>query len=162
MHTATPARRVRGRVCVSHGRRVLARVLARLLRLPRASAAADTRLIITALAASERWERTFDGRRFGTRQWVAEEGDLVERFGLLEFRFRLEVSDRGLSYVQRQVLFRLARIRLPIPRSLAPRVQAREEPAGVHSIAIDVKVMLPCGGLLIGYEGVVDIEETRA
>ena len=46
----------------------------------------------------EQWRRTFDDRRLDTRQYVAGNGDLAERFGLLEFRFRLAASDGSLIY----------------------------------------------------------------
>src|SRR5258706_15371611 len=82
--------RGRGGLRIAHGRGHAARWLARLLRLPRASQAADTRLVVTAAAGGEHWHRTFDDRHLVTRQYRAGDGELAERVGILEFRFRLQ------------------------------------------------------------------------
>ena len=74
-----------------------ARLLARLLRLPHAGDASDTRLVITPQGAGEWWRRTFDGRRMDTRQYQAGDGELAERLGLLELRFRLDAADGSLA-----------------------------------------------------------------
>src|SRR5437867_9899788 len=78
VHATPPTMHARGRLRIEHGRSHLARFLARLLRLPRASEAAET----------------------PTRQYQAAAGELAERFGVLEFRFRLEVSEGSLLFRQ--------------------------------------------------------------
>jgi hypothetical protein len=57
LHATRPLVRARGPFRVEHGTHRVARVLARLLRLPPARAAVDTRLVITAIGDSDRWER---------------------------------------------------------------------------------------------------------
>jgi uncharacterized protein DUF4166 len=151
-----------GLLRVEYGQSAVARLLARVLRLPRPSAAADTRLVVTARAGGEEWERTFDGLRFVTRQDNADDFELAERFGVLEFRFRLDVTDGSLVYVQRRVSLRCGRFRLRIPAAWAPRVEAREDPAGPARVNIHVRVVLPGVGLLMTYGGVVHVEETPA
>ena len=93
----------RGRLRVTHGPSQLARLLARVLRLPRASDAADTRLVITASPDGETWLRSFGDRRLDTRQYEAGASELAERIGLLEFRFRLEALEGSLLFRQIEV-----------------------------------------------------------
>ena len=70
VHIAAPSMRARGIFRVSGGRHWIARVLAVMLRLPRPNVAADIRLAVTTEGSAERWERTFDGRCFETRQSI--------------------------------------------------------------------------------------------
>src|SRR5687768_17970471 len=104
-----------GRLRIRRGRSWLARIVATLCRLPRTSDAAAVKLIVTREGDSERWERTFDGRRLHTRQHRSTDGDLIEQFGCLEFRFRQIGSGAGLLYAQRDVSLRFRRFRLKIP-----------------------------------------------
>jgi hypothetical protein len=158
MHTTTSPVHARGDLRIEYGLHPMARLLARLLRLPHPSASADTRLVVSARGDGELWERTFDGRRFATLQCRWHD-DLAERFGVLQFRFRLCVSDGSLLYVQRQAAVLCWPVRLPIPALCAPRVEAREDPAGPNRIQVEVRVLLPGIGLLISYAGIVDVEE---
>lgn len=162
VHATYSIVRAHGHLRIEHGRHHLARFLARMLRLPRPSAAAETRLIVTAHAAGEHWQRTFNGRRLDTRQYESSESEIAERFGVLEFQFHLDASDGSLLYVQREAAFRLGWFRLRIPASWAPRVEAREDPAGLKRVKIDVRVALPGIGLLITYDGLIDVEDRRA
>lgn len=161
-HLTGPVVRAHGRLRIEHGRRLLARLLARLLRLPRPGAAVETRLVVTARAGGEHWERTFHGRRFTTRQYESSASELAERFGVLEFRFRLDASGGSLLYVQREAALLCGSVRLRIPAALAPRVNAREDPAGPTSVHLSVGVVLPGVGLLVAYDGLVNVEDTRA
>src|SRR5262245_56636765 len=149
-----------GRLRIEHGVHPLVRLLAWMLRLPQPSDACDTRLIVTAVGEDERWERTFSDRRIETRQYICDD-TLAERFGILEFRFRLRESGGSLMYVQREAAFRWRPVRLPIPSSWAPRVAAREDPAGPRYIQVHVRVALPRVGPVISYAGLVEIDETR-
>jgi hypothetical protein len=162
VHAVHPVLRTRGDLRVDRGRHRLVRVLAWMLRLPRPCAAATARLIVTALGDGERWERTFNGRRFETRQRKSNDFELAERYGVLEFRFRLEASGGSLLYVQRDACLLFGWIRLRIPAAWAPRVAAREDPAGPARVNISVRVTLPGIGLLIAYDGSIEVEDTRA
>jgi len=132
------------------------------LRLPRASAAAETRLVITSDADGERWRRTFGDRRLDTRQYRAGDGDLAERIGILELRFRLEVSEGGLVFRQRAAAFLWGPVRVPLPAAWAPTVDAREDAAGRRQVRIHVGVALPALGPVLTYDGTIEIEEARA
>lgn len=132
------------------------------MRLPRSSDAAETRLVITPRADGEEWRRTFDDRRLDSRQYEAGDGDVAERIGLLEFRFRLEVSDGSLLFRQLDAALVCRSVRVRLPWALAPRVEAREEPAGARRIRIDVRVAVPVLGTVLTYDGIIHIEEARA
>jgi uncharacterized protein DUF4166 len=160
MHGSHAAMHARGRMQIEHGVHPFARLLAWMLRLPRPSVACDTRLIVTALGDEERWERTFNDRRIQTRQYICDD-TLAERFGVLEFRFRLEASDGSLVYVQRDAALLCLPVRVRIPMVWAPHIEAREDPAGPRRIQVGVRVALPGVGLLIAYSGLVEIEEPQ-
>jgi hypothetical protein len=132
-----------------------------LLRLPRASDAAETRLVITSGADGERWLRTFDDRRLDTRQYQAG-CELAERIGILEFRFRLEASEGSLFYRQLEAAFLCGPVRVRLPAAWAPSIEAREDPAGPHQICVHVRVALPALGAVLTYGGTIDIEDTCA
>jgi uncharacterized protein DUF4166 len=159
LHTADPVVPAQGHFRVERGTHLLASLLAWMLRLPQSSAVADTRLVIAARGDEEHWERTFNGRRVETRQYASDD-DLAEGFGILEFRFRLHPSGGSLLYVQREAALLCGPVRLRIPAPLAPRVEAREAPAGPKQVQVEVRVVLPGIGMLIAYGGVVGIEET--
>jgi hypothetical protein len=154
--------RASGRLRIVHGRSRAARVLARLLRLPRASDVADVRLVITSGPDGERWRRTFDGRLLDTRQYRANESELAERIGVLELRFRLEASEGSLIYRQLEAAFLAGPVRLRLPAMCAPRVDAREEPAGARRMRVHVGVAFPGLGSVLTYDGLIDLEDTPA
>ena len=177
VHSRETTARAHGRLRIQHGRSLAARILARLLRLPRPADAAETRLVVTSHAGGERWLRTFADRRLDTRQYRAGrpgaggpgaggpetgEGELAERIGLLEFRFRLEASQGSLVFRQVGAALLLGSLRLRLPAASAPRVDAREDPAGARQIRIHVRVALPAVGALLTYEGTMNIEDTGA
>ena len=161
VHTRRSILRASGRLRVEHGPHFVARIVARLLRLPRPTAAADTQLVVTSRPDGEHWRRTFDGRRFDTWQYESNAFELAERYGVLEFRFRLDASAGSLLYVQRGASLSFGPVRVRIPARWAPRVEAREDPAGQARLKVSVRVVVPGVGQLIAYEGIVDIEKTR-
>ena len=162
VHATHSIVRAHGHLRIQHGRHPVARLLARMLRLPHPCAAAEACLIVTARADREHWQRTFNGRRLDTRQYESKESELAERFGVFELRFRLDASEGSLLYVQRGAAFLFGSVRLRIPVSWSPRVEAREDPAGPRRVQVDVRVALPGVGPLITYDGVIDVEDTRA
>jgi hypothetical protein len=107
VHEAHSIVRACGNVRIEHGCHPLARILTRLLRLPRPNRAARARLTVTVHGNEEVWQRTFDGRRLDTRQYESPESCLAERFGVLEFRYRLDACRGSLLYVQKDAALRL-------------------------------------------------------
>jgi len=161
-HATHSVTRARGHLRLEHGRHFFARVLVRVLRLPRPSAAGDTRLIVRAGDGGEHWQRTIDGCAFNTWQYQSPASDLAERFGPLELRFRLEEHAGSLVFVQREAAFVAGPLRLAIPTWCAPRVEAREYGAGLATVGVRVRVSLPVIGLLIAYDGSIDIEDSAS
>jgi hypothetical protein len=150
-----------GRLRIAHGRGRVARVLAALLRLPRPSGAAETRLVVTSRGGVEEWLRSFDDRRLDTRQYQTGHCELGERIGVLEFRFRLEASAGSLVFRQLEAAVVVGPVRVRLPAAWAPRVDAREDPAGAHQIGVHVRVVLPALGPLLTYDGTIDFEESH-
>jgi hypothetical protein len=151
-----------GRMQVQHGRGLIARLLAGVLRLPRETAAASIQLVIVPEGRSERWVRNFADRRLETHQFLAGDGELGERAGRLELRFRLVPLRGSLLYKQVGVAIAIGPIRLWLPRAFAPVVDAREDAAGDNRVLVSIKLSLPLVGLLLAYGGAVEIEERCA
>ena len=158
LHAASPVIRARGRFRIEHGDHPLTRLLIRLLRLPHASDSAETTVVVTRSRCGEVWHRTLNGRRLETHQGRAGDSEIGERFGVLEFRLRLRVEDGSLLYSQRGVSFRCGRLRIALPRAFAPRVDAREDPAGPDQVYVQVQIALPVVGPLISYGGTIHLE----
>jgi hypothetical protein len=154
--------RAHGVLRVTHGpgraARVLARVFARALRLPPAGAAVDTRLVVTTADGCDHWQRTFDGCCLDSRQYARGADELIERFRHLEFRFRRETAGAGTVFRQLGAALRAGPLRVPLPRRLAPRVDAREDVMGPGRRYVDVRVTLPGFGTLLTYDGALDVE----
>src|SRR5678815_4363438 len=77
VHTSHSIIRASGRLRVEDGRPFLARMLARMLRLPRPTAAAETQLMVTVGPECEHWRRTFNGRHLKTRQYESNTSCLL-------------------------------------------------------------------------------------
>ena len=151
-----------GNFRIVHGQHDVARFVAWMLRLPPPSESAETRLMVTAADSGERWHRIMNGRRVDTRQYESRASEMAERYGVLEFRFRLDASRGGLLYVQRQIALRVGPVSLRIPASWSPRVEAREDAAGPGRVSVAVRAWLPRVGLLIAYDGTISVEHHTA
>ena len=149
-----------GRFRVRHGAGPIGALLARLLRLPSANEAASLRLLVTPLGRGERWVRTFDGAPLVSTQ-REDGGRLVERIGPLELGFRLEVRNGALHYLQAGAALSVGSVRIPFPRALAPRIEAREEPEGTEGTRVSVAVTVPWVGLLLAYGGYLETDAGR-
>jgi hypothetical protein len=147
-----------GRFRITRGPGYAARVLAALLRLPRPSLAAETRLVIAAYGDRQQWRRSFDDRHLDTWQYQTGDRELGERIGILEFRFGLTAANGGLVFQQVDAAFVLGSMRLRLPAAWAPRIEAREDPAGADQIAVNVRVVLPRVGPLLTYDGTINLE----
>ncbi len=157
LHAAGSHVYAHGHLCITGAMTSAARTIARALRLPRASAAAATTLAIVREGDGERWVRRFERRRLDTRQ-SADAGALLERYGVLEFRFALERRDGGLWYRQIGVSVAAGSLRVPMPRALAPVVLACEQPADHGRVSVDVRISLPWAGPVCRYRGEMTIE----
>ena len=151
--------RARGSLRVEHGEHLLARLIARAMRLPQPAMAAETQLVVTPAAQCEHWHRTIGRQSFESRQYAAGDGELAERFRLLEFRFDLQASAGSLIFRQLGVFLRFGFLRVRLPMRLSPTVEAREDSAGAGRTHIRVRVVAPLVGLVIGYEGEIAFED---
>jgi hypothetical protein len=137
------------------------RVLRRLLRLPHAGESVPLRLTVLARGHGEEWRRVFAGRPLTSFQSAAPGRLLVERMGPIEMRLRLRAAEGSLSYRSVAVACVGGPLRLALPRGLAPRVTAREDPGGgPERVRIFVQVFVPRLGLLIAYAGTVATGES--
>jgi hypothetical protein len=143
------------------GGNFFARALARLLGLPAGGEGVRVCLSVTRAGdgEAERWHRTFGGRAFDTLQREGEGRLLAERAGPFELLFELSVEGGALVYAQAGAALRAGPLRVPLPRALAPRVEARERGAedgeGVH---VHVSSTAPLVGLMLSYEGRLRVE----
>ena len=93
------------------------------------------------------WDRTFGTDRLRSIQWL-ERGRLVERVGVLTFRFDVTADETGMRFR----FVRLTAFGMPIPRMLALRVDAdvTGSDADWH---VRVVVRAPGSRLLTSYDG---------
>ena len=151
----------RGRFRVTHGRNYIARQMARWSNLPPQDDSAPVVLQIHAENDSQRWDRRFGTHGFTTLQW-ADGGRLVERFDGWELHFALRVNGQTLVYEQCAARLCLGSMCFPVPLIFAPRVQATEESAGPNRVHVRVTVTLPLLGLLIAYDGHLEVGELES
>jgi hypothetical protein len=157
-HGSRPHTLARGTFRVVRGPGRIAAVLASALRLPPANPATELRLQIVADGAGERWQRDFGGQRLDTTQEPSDDGRaLREQFGPLEFTFALHVLAGSLVHVQRATALVVGPVRFPLPAWSAPRIVAREDPAGDH-VRVEVRIQAPGVGMLVSYDGVVTVD----
>lgn len=149
----------RGLFRVTHGGNPVTRLLARLSGLPPQADSTPVllKIIRTEENEGERWERRFGGSGgFTTFQWAAG-GELVERFDCWELHFALRVVGQTLVYEPCGARLCLGPLRIPAPRTFAPCVEATEESDGPHRVHVRVRVTLPLVGLLIAYDGHLEV-----
>ena len=160
-HPAGAGVRAAGTFAVRRGSGRFAGLLARLLGLPEPGETVPLLLRVTPLAGGgERWRRRFAGRDFTTEQREGAGSLLAERAGPVEMLFRLTAQGGALVYEQAGLALCAGRLRVTLPRSLSPRVEASERAgAGGRGVRVYVRVTAPLVGLLIMYEGLVTTEE---
>lgn len=136
----------RGQGTVVRGRNPLARLAGAITRMPPSGASA-VHVAFTERDGVETWTRAFGDHRFSS-ELTQSGGLLVERFGPLRFMFDLPSDRHGL----RMVLRGWSVIGIPLPRALAPRIEAREwqddERFRFHG-----RVAAPLAGEIVRYEG---------
>jgi hypothetical protein len=146
---------------IQHGTSWLSRIVAAILRLPRAGDAVATQLTVLRTRDGEKWVRRFAKNTMTTTQAADASGLLIEHFGMFEMRVRLEVVAGTLIYTQVGAALRLGMLRVPLCRRLWPHVTASEEANGKNGTHVSVRVTLPLAGLLISYDGCLDTLDTE-
>jgi hypothetical protein len=163
MHCGGESVHAAGVFQISRGTSLGARLLLMFFRLPPPNVASQVQLIVRPVGQCETWLRLFDGKPVVTVQRESVNGLLAERFGPLEFRFRLSFADHTIHYRQVGVILRLALPFLPgipLPGWASPHVSAWET-AGASEMEtrILVEVSAPLAGLLFSYEGTLRREQ---
>lgn len=154
-HTYDGELRAEGTFAVRRGTARAARVVARLLGLPEGGEAVPLLLSVkTRDGGGERWRRTFAGKDFVTEQREHAGPLLAERAGPFELLYRLSAEGGALAYRQEGAALRAGRLRVGLPRRLAPQVEAWER-ACEGGVRVSVCVTAPLFGLLVAYEGLV-------
>lgn len=140
---------------VHRGQTRLARMLCTLMRAPKTGSAVSVRVDIRRQGGREVWRRTIGSRVYVSRQ-VRTAGRVRETIGPLEVCFRVAVDDDGVGYVQERVVLRLGRLRVRLPRRVAPQVHARAVERDETSFFVRVDVCVPPEARLFSYWGVVE------
>jgi hypothetical protein len=136
-----------GEGTVARGRSPLARLLGAVIRFP-PSGAYPLRVEFEERGSGERWTRDFGGHRFSSTLG-ARGRRVAERFGPLSFVFDLPAGPHGLAMQLRRWTF----LGLPLPLSLAPRIQAREWQDEAGRFRFEVAVAMPLAGDVVRYSG---------
>ncbi len=142
---------IQGIVGVSQGN-FLARMICRLLKLPKAGTKVELRVEADHQADIVYWNRNFAGQQMNTR--FRRQGDYVyESLGPVKLFFYLENKNGALIYNLKRVA--LWGMRLPL--FIAPKLSAFEKAcAGKYSFK--VLISLPVIGKLIEYHGELLLE----
>ena len=146
-----------GRFEFRGGRGLAARLTRWLLRLPSAATTPEAQLTIARDAESEIWMRMFGQRALVTTQRRLPDGSLAERFGALEFRFHLGVTQGAMTYVQAGAAVTIGWLRVPLPRWIAPLVEAREACIDGETVFATVRISSPLIGVVMSYEGCIQV-----
>jgi hypothetical protein len=136
-----------GEGAVERGTNPLARLAGWLVRFP----PAGTYPLHVAFAernGAETWTRRFGPHRFHSK--LRQRGDrVVEAFGPLRFAFDLPSNDQGLT----MELAGWSALGIPLPRFLAPRIEAREWQDEAGRFRFLVAIRAPLIGAIIRYTG---------
>lgn len=129
------------------------------LRLPRAGAAVQVSLLIQRQTNSEKWFRTFDGLPCVTMHSLRR-GQLVETVGPLALELMVTSESSRLIIELRRVALWIRGLYLPLPGRATLRIEAcvSSSPT-VGSVHVRVHIWSTITGLLVRYEGDLDVAE---
>ena len=135
-----------GEAVVERGEGLAARLIARVMGFPPAGRY-PLHVAFAERDGVETWTREFGPHSFESRL-SERDGQLVERFGPLQFRFDLPSDDKGLAMELRG----WSCLGIPLPMALAPRSRAREWQEDGR-FRFDVPIALPLIGPVVHYTG---------
>lgn len=141
-----------GRGSVERGDSFLAKITGWFLRLPPNMADCAVRVTIERKGEIESWQRDFGGHKFFSEMSNAGsdgDGRFLESFGLVSGILNLPVRDRQLDY--ECIGFRA--LGIPLPRFLAPKVNAYEREDERGRFRFFVEIRLPWSALIVRYKG---------
>jgi hypothetical protein len=141
-----------GRFTVKGPHSAAGRVMSAMFALPKTTAETPFKFELDAGAAQETWRRHFPGRLMVSKMRVGA-GVLVERFGPINFHFRLQADQGQLNMLLQSVTV----FGIRAPKFMTPTVMAQETGAQ-GKLHFSVSAHLPLVGLLAEYRGYLDIE----
>lgn len=150
-HAEQGVTHLEGQCTVIGAKTTLAKIVARLFSLPRASPPAPMRFELRATPTEESWLRLFPSRPMHSRL-ALEAGHLTERFGPVRLHFFLQADKSGL----RMILKKLTIWGIPLPHFLLPTVLA-EETASPGKLHFAAGASFPIVGLVAQYRGHLDV-----
>ncbi|MDH7800284.1 hypothetical protein P3T31_000307 [Rhizobium sp. AN70] len=154
LHDSGQAREWRGVAEVRRGRGVLARLISAVLGFPQAGTHVPVSVAFAPDKGTERWIRTFGGRRFSSTQSVGKGRNqylLEERFGIVTVALALVLDGGRLALIPR----RWSVLGIPLPGFLLPSgVSFESEEEG--QFRFDVEISLPFVGLVVAYRGTLE------
>ncbi|CAA9240407.1 MAG: hypothetical protein AVDCRST_MAG08-1594 [uncultured Acetobacteraceae bacterium] len=150
VHALRGTLRLVGEAAVEGAETAPGRWIARVFGFPPAADAVPVAVEIAATPGGEDWTRSFGERRFRSRMRPHERpGSICECFGPFTFDLALSAGPDALR--MRVEGWRLGR--LPLPRRLAPRNEARETVDAAGRFRFEVPIRLPLLGRLVRYSG---------
>lgn len=150
LHAQIGTRIFNGHCAIEPAQSRIARCIAWLMGLPTHKATGDFRFELQQLPGKEIWLRHFPHTRMCSHMHV-QSGELIERFGLVKFRFSLAADQQVLV----MTLIGTSICGVPLPQSLLPKTWGREHGA-------DGKFYFDAGaswgklGRLVAYSGWIE------
>lgn len=145
-----------GRCTVVRGSNLINRLIAEIVGFPRSGIRLPVTIEIEVNDQKEKWLRDIDGYSFSS---ILEDDHcksrqcLSEKFGFMKFNFLLPTTNNGLS----MELICFSVFGISLPKMLWPIVKAKET-VQEEKFYFDVKIVLPVTGLLVHYQGWLDVE----
>jgi hypothetical protein len=158
LHTFKNVECFAGRARVTRGTGLVARLGAKLFRLPPAGDDMAVKITKRRLPRGEAWERDFDGHVFRSSLVPSDRPfHIRERIGPLSCELELDAAPDGLSLpVRRGWLFGL-----PLPKRLLPVSRSREFDRN-GDFHFDIGLYTPLSGhLIVRYQGFARPREAR-
>ena len=145
------AGKAQGRAAVERGTGTLARLVALVLRFPKAAADTPISVQFDVCDGAETCTRSFGDEQFSSRQFAGRgrwAGLLCEQFGPLTFAMTLVPEGGRLSLALRH----WRAFAIPLPMGLGPRAIAYET-AEAGRFRFHVEISHPLTGLIVRYRG---------
>ncbi|MDZ4744409.1 MAG: DUF4166 domain-containing protein [bacterium] len=154
---------------VSNGDWIISRIVARLLRLPKAGKGLPVLITRRTSRNGEEWIRKFPDVMLNSIQ-SEHDGHLREQMGIVACVFRLRVAGGCLMFQHTGTQFVFGKIRIRIPNIMAPVVQGYIEPVAAlseitpesakqpqdsNSTFVQVSLWLPIVRVVLSYSGLV-------
>ena len=160
VHQTGPYLKVSGMADITRGRGACARLLAWMLRFPKAASKVPVSVTFRRRKSFDRWTRNFGGRVFSSTFSAGRgrfEHLLCERFGPFVFGMALVPEKNRLQLVMQRCSF----LGIPLSRVLAPSgsyVEYEEK----DRFCFDIEIRLPLTGFVIRYRGYLNPPESSA